>query len=110
MRAGTLRQVISIQEETETKNDYGEVLISYNEIKETRAGIYPVKGEEKYINAELLNTVSHKIEIRYDSNINITPKNRVVFNGRIFDIESVINLSEKNVTLFLFCSEKFNEV
>lgn len=110
MRAGTLNKIIQIQELTESKDQYGSVTESYTTIKTTRSSINPVNGNEKYINHQMLNEVSHKIEIRYDSNINLTPKYRILYKTKIFDIQNVLNISERNEKLILLCTEKFDEV
>ncbi len=47
--------------------------------------------------------VTHRITLRYMSGI--TPKMRVNYNSRIFDILSVINVGERNRELQLMCRE-----
>lgn len=109
MRAGPLNKVITLQEQQEVKDDYGSININYIDLKDIRASVAPISGDEKYINAELLNTVTHKITIRYDSNLNLDPTNRIVFKNRNFEIENVLNFQEKNVFYTILCKEKFNE-
>ena len=63
----------------------------------------PVSGREfiafKQINAE----ISTKVNIRYLAGV--TTEMRVLFKDRTFEINSIINPEEKNVSLLLMCKE-----
>ena len=69
----------------------------------TWASINPISGKE-YYSAETINSdLTHKIRLRYRRGI--TPDMRILYNGRIFYIVSVINEYEKNTMLQLMCRE-----
>lgn len=75
----------------------------WKDIATTWANINPISGKE-YYSAETINSdLTHKIRLRYRKGI--TPDMRVLYNGRIFYIVSVINEFERNSTLQLMCRE-----
>lgn len=76
---------------------------SWKDIATTWANINPISGKE-YYSAETINSdLTHKIRLRYRRGI--TPDMRILYNGRIFYIVSVINEYEKNTMLQLMCRE-----
>ena len=75
----------------------------WKDIATTWANINPISGKE-YYSAETINSdLTHKIRLRYRKGI--TPDMRILYNGRIFYIVSVINEYEKNTMLQLMCRE-----
>ena len=75
----------------------------WEDIATTWANINPISGKE-YYSAETINSdLTHKIRLRYRRGI--TPDMRILYNGRIFYIVSVINEYEKNTMLRLMCRE-----
>ncbi|WP_294186353.1 phage head closure protein [uncultured Clostridium sp.] len=104
---GELRHKISIQQYSKLTNDYGEVEINndgiWTEVMTIKAGIYPISGRE-FFAAETVNSeITHKVKIRYTEGLK--PNMRIVFNNRIFSIESIINFKELNIELQLLCKE-----
>ena len=106
MRAGKLRHKITIQDYTESQNSYGEVTKTWSDYATVWASIEPVRGREfwdsKQINAE----ITAKITIRYLAGV--TPKMRIKYGARIFEIISVINPEERNKDLQLMVKESVN--
>ena len=75
----------------------------WKDIATTWASINPISGKE-YYSAETINSdLTHKIRLRYRKGI--TPDMRILYNGRIFYIVSVINEFERNSILQLMCRE-----
>ncbi len=103
MRAGELRRQITVQRYSETQNDYGEVIKDWFDLFTTRASVRPISGKEIAINHSIVNELTHKIFIRYRANIK--PSDRVLFKDRIFNIASVINYDEKDISIELLCRE-----
>ena len=105
MRTGTLRHRVTLQEFVEIVDEYGTPIgEGWEDIATVWAAVEPITGRE-YI--ELHNTqseLSHKVTMRYRPGV--TPANRLLFNGRQFDIQSVLNLEERNRELVLMCKEK----
>jgi len=103
MRAGELRHQIEIQRYTETTNDFGETLKQWTTIYTVKASVSPISAREFFASEKVNTEVTHKVFMRYVSGL--TPADRILFNDRIFNIKSIINYKEKNISLQLLCTE-----
>lgn len=103
MRIGTLRHRITIQNKTTIKDTVGQEKETWVDLATVWASIEPLKGREYFaahaVNAE--NTI--KIRIRYYPGLK--PTHRIKYGTRIFDIQSVINVDERNIEMILMCVE-----
>jgi SPP1 family predicted phage head-tail adaptor len=103
MRIGKLRHKITIQEYSAARDSFGAETEGWNDKASVFASITPISGKEYFASQQLNAEVTTKITIRYLEGI--TPKMRVVFGDRIFEIVSVLNFEERNVELNLMCKE-----
>lgn len=104
MKIGRLRHKIIIEKPTETTSDTGDVIQSWAEFATIWAEVTPLRGREYWASKQTTSEITGKIRIRYlDS---ITPKMRVKFGSRIFNIEAVLNPNEKNIETILLVSEQ----
>ena len=99
MRAGLLRNRVTIQTRSETTDDFGEIDFSWSNSATVWASVEPLSGRE-----QAGATVTHKITMRYKSGVN--PKDRISFDSRTFEIESVRNYRERDISLELMCREE----
>ena len=106
MRAGKLRNRIVIQQVTESNSDSGAVQESWATFATVWADIEPTKGREYFQSAQYVEELTLVIGIRYYPNI--VPKMRVQWQGRTFDIKSVINVGGMDTRMILGCIERFN--
>jgi len=104
MRIGPLRHKVSIEQVTVVRDERGETTESWVEFKAARAAIYPKTGAETFDLHQENNVITHEIITRYQSGFN--PKMRVNFNARLFDIEWIVNIAERNKTLKFGCVEQ----
>jgi len=104
MRIGPLRHKISIEQVTVIRDERGEEAESWVEFKAARAAIYPKTGTETFDLHQENNDITHEIITRYQSGV--TPKMRINFKGRYFDIEWIVNIAERNKTLKFGCVER----
>lgn len=103
---GYLRHKITIQKQnnnSDKQDDYGQPLDIWVDVARSWASINPISGKEIFAAETVSSEITHKIKIRYRSGI--TPDMRIVFNGRIFEIKSIINFQERNIDLQLMCKE-----
>ena len=107
LRAGILRHKIIIERENITKDSLGDNISTWSKLHEVRASLQPITGSERFINHEQLNDEDTIIRIRY---LDITPKDRIIFNGFIYDVSKVLNLMERNRVLTLLATKTFNRV
>lgn len=103
MKIGRLRHRIAIEESIAGRDSFGAEISEWRQFIKVWADVSPVSGREfiafKQINAE----ISTKVTIRYIAGV--TTEMRVLFDNRIFEITSIINPEEKNVSLLLMCKE-----
>ena len=103
MQTGKLRHYVNLQSSEDVPNEFGEIEKNWTAFASVWASIDPLSGREllqyQQMNAEL----SHKIVIRYNSSVNT--RCRLVFGQRIFDINVVKNLEERNIEQELLCKE-----
>lgn len=107
IRAGTMRHVLQIIENTPIVDNSGAVEDVWAVTGTARASINPITGTESFVNAEQMNEVSHKIGMRYRD---ISPEARLGFQGREFDIVNVLNFKEKKSNIILLVKERLSDV
>ena len=102
-RAGCMRNRVSIQSRTESRDAHGGIAETWATTALAYADIQPIRGRE-FFSAEAVNSdVTHKVTIRYREGI--TPQMRVLFGSRALNITSVINVNERSDCLELMCRE-----
>jgi len=103
MRAGKLRHPIEIQYDNGSQNSFGQQIPDWTKLVDWHASIEPLQGNELWRAQQVNAEVSHRVRMRYRASI--TPRNRIVFDSRNFDILAVLNHDEKNRELELLCKE-----
>lgn len=107
MQAGTLRHIITIQEKTRTPDGMGghdETWADVAGCETVPAAIWPISSTETLDQMKLEDQITHRIRIRYRSGL--TTAMRVVFGSRIFELVSMINREERNISLDLLATEE----
>lgn len=109
MRAGTLRERVTIQSFTAVQDDYGEPIETWGNIA-TNPTVWANVGSrasgERFISGgeQVQATVSHTVRIRYRSDV--TVKMRLIWRAnRTLQIENVIDPDGRKADLILMCSE-----
>lgn len=101
---GELRHLIIIQKPIESKDSDGALLQAWVTYAQAYAKVDPYGGGEKWADASLASTNMHKFTIRYVAGIH--PRMRISWDGRIFDIQNVENVLERNILQILKCLER----
>lgn len=107
MKIGKLRQRVTIQEYVATRDSFGAEVPAWTDVATVWASVTPVSGKEYFASAQVNAEVSTKITMRYLAGI--TPKMRVVFEARTFEIISVLNFEERDIELNLMCKERMED-
>jgi SPP1 family predicted phage head-tail adaptor len=102
--ASRLNKRVIIEEVTEATDGAGGYTTSWATNVTVWAEIKPISGCEMIEADKIAEIITHVITIRYVSGI--TPKMRVNFGGRIFEIQSVVNYLEKKEILELLVREE----
>lgn len=104
MNIGDLRHRIEIYGKTKIENELGETDFTFGKIKTIWAAIIPQTSKMQSGQANtILSNTTHKIIVRYDKGI--TQDMYIMFKGKRFDINYILNPYFKNETLEIFCSE-----
>lgn len=107
IRTGDLNRRISIQSRSAALDTFGQRLTTWTDVLVCWAGIDQLVGRELVLGQAVHNEVTHKVTILYRSTV--TPQMRVVYWGRNFNIQSVIDPNTAHEFLELMCSEGLNE-
>lgn len=103
MRSGKLRHEITIQALTSMQDSYGGQTESWSTFATVRASVEPLQGREYFASQQVQAEVTTRFRIRYLSGV--TPKMRVLYDGRTFNVASVINPNERNHELHIMAYE-----
>lgn len=112
MRSGRLRDKVFIQKKTTTEGEYGDLVDTYVFVlspASRRCDIQPLNGREYFASRAEVNSLDYRIRFRYEAGIlenGYRLLDTRVSPNRVFDIESVINESNKNVELICMCKER----
>jgi SPP1 family predicted phage head-tail adaptor len=102
--AGSLRHSVTIQAPTSTRDAYGQVSTTWSAVHTTRASVRESAQREVLQSDELSSQVTHMVTIRYPgSSIRIVSGYRVVTATKLFTIQAVSNVLERNRVVNLQC-------
>jgi len=103
MKAESMHHRVIIQQATETKGAAGGLIKTWSTYISRWAAIEPLTGRE-FREAQKENAeTNYRIRIRYASGV--TPKMRVLYGTKAFEILSVVNPLERNIETHLMCKE-----
>ena len=105
MQIGKHRHKIEIQAKAEpgTANAYGETIEEWLTVLKVWASINPANGKQLYVAEQQQAEVSHVVSMRYCDCL--TPRHRLKFGDRIFTVNFVRNVDERNIELEVYCKE-----
>ncbi len=103
-----LRHRLTLQEEIRTMDGAGGYIGVWQDVADLWAEISPIStrviyGNEKLFAGQIQSSLSHKITIRYRSNISTAM--RFIFQGRAFNIRSISSVHEKKDIIELLVEE-----
>lgn len=104
MNVAKLRNRLEFQERTVARGAEGGETETWFTVAFRWGAIVPLVGRELINAQQIATTVDHRIEIRFWKDL--TAKMRIVFKGRTFGIDSVLNLEERKVEHHCFCTEQ----
>jgi SPP1 family predicted phage head-tail adaptor len=103
MQVGRLRKRLELQSPNKTQNAYGEEVSPFMTYATVWGSIEPLQGKEMERARQINALISHKVRIRYRSGV--SPRFRIKYGERIFDVNAVLNPEERNIELLLYCTE-----
>lgn len=106
---GALRDELIIYDEVETLSDTGDPNIDYVEIEKVRAKLTPLSGFERYYANQLGHEVSHRIQMRWNTNINtsrtLSHYDRALKKVRNFEIVYAMDVQNRHTQWDIFAHE-----
>ena len=94
MKAGKLNKKIAIQSFTTVANDYGELVQTWATYHTPFAEVKHRDGTEFTRGGETISKLQTTFIIRYKEGISV--KDRIIYGGETYQIESINNFEEKN--------------
>jgi len=85
---GKLRERVTIQQATETRNRLGEATQSWNAYAEVWASVEGLSGREVLQSGQQQTEVSHRVRMRYVHGM--TQNMRILWRGRVLEISSLL--------------------
>lgn len=102
MKIGDLRHRVTIQTPTETQDANGQPIKTFADTAIRYCAIEPLSGRE-YERAKAQHSeVSHKITMRHFA---LTPKDKLKFGTRYFNVLSVLDTKEKGLEIVCLAVE-----
>lgn len=97
MRGGALRHLVQLQRRATTQEStYGSQDTTWTTYATVYAAIEPLNGRELLAAEAVQSEVTHQITIRWNRGFTVKAADRVAFGARMFDVQDVINLNERN--------------
>ncbi|MDU5009483.1 MAG: phage head closure protein [Haemophilus parainfluenzae] len=106
MNIGKLRHRITLLQQVNEVNDYGASTQTWKRVATVWADVRPLSGREYFSAQQVQSEVTTQIWLRHIEGIKPTMK--VKFGKREFEILSVLNTQERDVSLQLMCKETGN--
>jgi SPP1 family predicted phage head-tail adaptor len=100
---GKLRERVTVQQATETRNRLGETVQSWATYAERWASVSGISAREFLISGQQQTEITHRVRLRYLDGLNSTM--RILWRGRVLEIASALehnNRSEHE----LLCTER----
>ena len=107
MEAGKLRHQVKLQRVTVAADSHGDQTKTWADLATVRASIEPLSGREFLQASQVMSDITVRIRVRGRSDITLTPKDRVLYGTRTFDIRHVIDWGDRGTDWQLLCTERF---
>lgn len=104
MRLGKLDKRIIFEQRIQGKDEAGQKQLGWSQLGVPRwASIEPISGRELLAASQVQGETTHRIRCRYFDGL--TAAERIVFKGRVFDIQGAINPRERGIEIEILCKE-----
>jgi SPP1 family predicted phage head-tail adaptor len=99
IEAGTLRNAISIQQQTTTQDEYGQQQTLWVSVLETRATIRTLTLAERSSASGFVSEATHRITLRYQPTVALVAGMRVIHDSQSYILQAIENVLERNRVL-----------
>lgn len=109
MQAGKLRHVVELQRQSGTTLDsHGDTVPIWVTLATVRACVWPLSGREFVAALTAQAELTTRIEIRARADLALTPKDRVKWGSRLFDIRHIVDIGGRGREWHLLCTGRFS--
>lgn len=102
IRPGDLKERVTIQSSTESRNALGETTLSWSDYTTRWASVDGVSSREALLNGKQDINITHRVKMRYVDGL--TQNMRLVWRGRVLEIVSLLEHFSRSEHE-LICSE-----
>lgn len=105
MQSGRLRERVTIQTESVSRDSFGAETITWADVASVWASVLPGSSGERYVSTAALPQaeISHTVRIRYRAGLG--PTLRALWDSRVLHILSVVDPTGRQAELVLLCRE-----
>lgn len=103
---GRFRRRIRVEKQAFVSDGMGGQTVTWSEDFKVWAQIEPISGRQKLDLDAISSTVSHVIRFRCEEDV--TNENRIIYNGREFNIQYVVNVDEDSTFYEIGANEGSN--
>lgn len=107
MQAGRLREQVTIQQQSVSRDEYGAEVIAWADVATVWASVLPRASGERFVTGavQVQAEISHAVRIRYRTGL--TAKMRLLWESRYLYIETIADPEGRTRELVLMCREVF---
>lgn len=106
MKAGLLRHQVTLQSPAGARDAVGERITTWTDVATVWARIQPLSARELFAAAQAHAATTHRVTIRHSIDVAaIDAAWRVQFGSRVFVVDGVRNIDERNREIELLCTE-----
>ena len=102
--SGRYTKRIKLEKPIQIKNSYNELEETWQTVGERWANVIPMRSRELLAAGQVNEQINHRVEIRYIKDLDSTW--RIVYRDKVLNIDSVINVEDRNRYLELVCIEE----
>lgn len=95
MRAGQLRQRVTVKEPVRARDAIGGESITWREVAKAWCSIWPLAGRETPQAGQPTATVTYDVRLRKKAATDMKPDYRLEIASRVFQVVSVLNVEER---------------
>lgn len=103
MRTGLMRRVVTIRTNTQTPDGMGGYTETPTDVANIPARVEPMEGRELLLAQQTVGDRPYRFTLRYRSGM--TGAKVVIYDGRTFDIKSVMDPEERHRELIITANE-----
>ena len=105
--SSSLNRRITVQSRSTALDSFGQQITTWTDVLSCWASIEPLSGSELIAAQAVSTELSHTVTIQYRTTV--TAAMRVLYQARVFNIQSVTDPETAHVVLQLRCSEGLNQ-